>query len=889
MKREHWEEVERLYHTALEREPATRAAFLDEACAGDTELRRDVAGLLDYDDPEASFIQTPAIQIEARALAAQPLPDSQTKAETSPPGVRHIGAYQLLEPLGRGGMGEVHLALDTRLGRKVAVKLLPAEFTTQPERVRRFAQEAHAASALNHPNIITIHEIGEAAVAEGGTHYIVTEYVEGQTLRERMVGAPQRRLKLVEALELATQIAAALAAAHAAGITHRDIKPENVMVRNDGIVKVLDFGLAKLTEPSEPEIDKPIPLSPGVNTETGIVMGTPRYMSPEQARGERVDARTDIFSLGVLIYEMLIGRAPFAGATTSDVIAAILKDEAQPLSVQAPEVPPELERIVSQALRKNRAERYQNTKDLLTDLKDLKQELEFAAKLERTHQPSVGGGARHTVSRIKSRWRSALLALAALVLIIAGLTVYHSTRNASGVIDSIAVLPFANQNHDPEADYLADGLTESIINNLTQLPELRVIARNSVFRYKDKDTDMFGAGRALGVRAVVVGRVLQRGEQLMISAELVDVRENKQLWGHQYNRKLADVFAVQDQIAREITENLRLKLSGAEQRQFAKPPTQNLKAYQNYMLGRKHSNRSTREDLIAAIGYHEKAIAEDHNYALAYAGLANAYAILGARGLIPPQEGRRKAEEAARRAVALDDNLAEAHAALGLVYIDYVPFNFSLSDREVRRAIELSPSLALAHFFLGNSLSRQGRQDEALAELLKARELDPLSSAIGRVVATPYYLKRDYVRALEVLRQAEELGPAFTTTLEAGIYIRNGLFDEALAGLEKAKLERKNDPILIYCTGLVYAAREERAEALRIINELEQISGASLSQAHWIAKIYATLGEKELALEWLERGLAAGAIGVFYKDDPVWDPLRSEQRFANLLRQMGIP
>jgi serine/threonine protein kinase len=351
MERERWKQVEQLYHAALEREGAARAAFLDEACAGDDDLRREVTELLACDDSEASFINAPALQMVARALTVKPLSESQIKTEPHPPLARQIGAYQFIEPLGRGGMGEVYLALDTRLRRKVALKLLPTEFTTQPERVRRFAQEAHAASALNHPNIITIHEIGEAPTENGSTHYIVTEYVEGETLRERMLGAPQRRLKLADAVEIASQITAALAAAHQAGITHRDIKPENVMVRRDGIIKVLDFGLAKLIEPSAPGSATPELTVARVSTETGLVMGTPRYMSPEQARGERVDARTDLFSLGVLIYEMLTGQAPFAGATTSDLIAAILKDEAQPLIAHTPDAPPELERIVGQALR----------------------------------------------------------------------------------------------------------------------------------------------------------------------------------------------------------------------------------------------------------------------------------------------------------------------------------------------------------------------------------------------------------------------------------------------------------------------------------------------------------------------------------------------------------
>jgi TolB-like protein/DNA-binding winged helix-turn-helix (wHTH) protein len=488
------------------------------------------------------------------------------------------------------------------------------------------------------------------------------------------------------------------------------------------------------------------------------------------------------------------------------------------------------------------------------------------------------------------RPRRVLLTLGVLALIVISLvlTFGYFQPKTGGAIDSIAVLPFANQNHDAETEYLADGVTENIINNLTQLPNLRVIARNSAFRYKGKEADWLIAGQALGVRAVIVGRVQQRGENLLVSAELVDVRENKQLWGQQYNRKLADVFIVQGEIAQEISEKLRAKLSGAERQQLAKRPTENLKAFQSYTQGLAYSHRRTREDLLTAIGHYEKAIAEDRNYALAFAGAANAYASLGLYGFIAPSEGRRKAEEAAHKALALDENLAEAHTVLGQIYVHFTPYNFSLGDRELRHAIELSPSWALAHWYLGLSLVFQGRLDEAQAELLQARELDPLAPVIARSLALPPYFKRDYARALELLRQANELGPPFGTTFEIGVYIQNKLFNETLADLEKAKQERKNDPILIYGTGMLYAARGERAAALQIIQELEAMSGERLSQAHWIAKIYATLNEKELALTWLERGLAAGAIGSFYKDEPVWDPLRSDPRFVALLRQMGI-
>ncbi len=456
-------------------------------------------------------------------------------------------------------------------------------------------------------------------------------------------------------------------------------------------------------------------------------------------------------------------------------------------------------------------------------------------------------------------------------------------------VKSIAVLPFENQNRDPDTEYLSDGIPESIINSLSQLPNLKVMSRNSVFHYKGKGMDAPAVAKELKVQAVLTGRMTQRGDGLSISVELINAQDNSQIWGQQYNRKLADVFAVQEEIAKEISEKLRLKLSGAKRQQLAKRPTENIKAFQYYMQGRSYINRQTREDLLEAIRYCEKAIEEDRNYALAYAGLADAYDNLGVRGYIAPIEGRRKAEEAARKALALDENLAEAHGALGLTYILFAPSNFALGDRELRHAIELSPSLAVAHLYLGVSLARQGRLDESLEELPKARELDPLSSIIARLAALPYYLKRDYVRALELLRQANELGPALSTTFEIGIYIQNRLFNETLAELEKAKRERKSDPILICGTGMVYAAQGKRAEALQVIKELEEMSGASLSEAHWIAKIYATLNEKELAFSWLERGLATGAIGSFYKDDPVWDPIRDDPRFAALVGKMVVP
>ncbi len=464
-----------------------------------------------------------------------------------------------------------------------------------------------------------------------------------------------------------------------------------------------------------------------------------------------------------------------------------------------------------------------------------------------------------------------------------------SSQSAQLPEKSIAVLPLVNESSDASQDYFSDGLTEELINGLGQIRQLRVIGRNSSFQFKGKAQDSRNIGQVLGVANLLEGSVRKVADRVRITVQLVRATDGSQLWSQSYDRELKDILAVQEEIATEISETLRLKLTGAERQQLAKRPTENLKAFEYYLQGRTYRQRNTREDVLAAIRYCEKALEEDRNYALAYAGLADAYGFLGTLSYVAPNEGRRKAEEAARKAFALDENLAEAHAELGQVYVQFAPYNFSLGDHELRRATELSPSLALARFYLAISLMRQGRVDESLVELLKARELDPLSSAIARQVAGAYYLKRDYVRALELLRQANELGPAFTTTWEIGVYIQNKLFNETLAELVKAKGERKNDPILIYDTGMVYAAQGKRAEALQMIKELEEMSGASLSQAHYIAKIYAVLNEKEMVFSWLERGLAAGAIGTFYKDEPMWDPIRSDPRFQAFVEKTSTP
>ena len=773
--------------------------------------------------------------------------------------------------LGRGGMGVTYLARDKVLRRRVALKVIdtPTVSTDRNSQTarERFLREARAAAALRHPNVAAVFQFG---AAPGGSRcFYAMELVEGETLETRVRRHGPLHPKLV--VEIATQIAQALVAAAAQGLIHRDLKPSNIMLKagNAGVteveVKIIDFGLAKAVADAGGEMD----------ITHGEFVGTPNFASPEQFESGPVDVRSDIYSLGTTLWFALTGKTPFAGRNIEEIRLAQKLAALPTEQLKAAHVPPFLRSLLKSMLALEPAGRPGVH--------------ELAARLR---------GRSGQASNVR-RIRFAIASTVVLILGASAFFIFHSLRrhpvavesvsNPAVLEKSVAVLPFDNQNRDPDIDYLSDGITESIIHSLSQLSQLKVMARSTVFQYKGKDVDPRKVGHDLGVGALVMGRLLQQGDKLTIQTELVNVSDGTELWGQQYNRKVADVFAVQEEIAKEISEKLRLKLSGAERQKLAKRPTENLKAFQYYMQGLSFAQRRTREDLLTAISYYDRAIEEDRNYALAYAGFADAYANLGAYGYIAPIDATRKTEKAAREAVALDENLAEAHAALALANIAFAPSNFQLGDRELRRAIEISPSLALAHSYLGFSLVRQGRLDQSLQEMLKARELDPLSPIIARQAAMPYHLKRDYPRALELLRQANELGPPFTTTWEIGVYVQNKLFNETLAELEKAKRARKGDPILIYDTGMIYAAQGKRPEALRIIKDLEGISDASLSQAHLIAKIYATLNEKEMAFSWLERGLATGAIGPFYKDEPVWDSIRGDPRFTDLVRRTGIP
>ena len=832
-----------------------------------------------------------------------------------------LGRYEIRSLLGAGGMGEVYLAQDTTLERTVALKVLPANVADDENRMQRFIREAKTASALNHPNILTIHEIGQ----QDEHHFIATEFIEGESLRQQIT---RSRMGLRETLEVISQVASALTAAHHAGIIHRDIKPENIMLRRDGVIKVLDFGLAKLvaTTPQEDTDAEAPTITKVVKTDPGIVMGTANYMSPEQARGMEVDARSDIWSLGVVLYEMVAGRLPFEGKTTSDVIATILHHEPPSLLLYRPDMPTELERIVEKTLTKDVEERYQLAKELNVDLKRLKQHLEIEAELERSITPEEGarragvptatGGrapaisgttkaaaaqtaegsatrtissAEYIVSEIKQHKRGALVALATIVLALGAIFAYVSYSNTRAqAISSVAVLPFANVSGDPNMEYLSDGISESLINALSQLPQLKVIARSSAFKYKGKEVDPQEAAKALGVQAIVTGRVVQRGDNLQVSAEMVDARDKTQLWGEQYSRKVTDVQSLQEEIARTISEKLRLRLTGTQQQQLAKHATANPEAYQLYLNGVFYRRKGGYENGKKALDYYNQVVRLDPNFALAWAGVADAYRYFAAGGVMDPKEANPKAKAAAQKAVELDETLAEGHVALGLVKLD--EWDWAGAEREFKRAIELNANLADAHFRYASHLSDIGRHTEALTEIKRAQELDPLRIQLRAQEGAALYFARRYDEAIQQLQSVIKIEPTFSFAhVYLGYaYLMKGMYKEAIAEYQKQlSLEGETTSTLCYL-GYALAQSGKRTEAQAMLDKLkttkEYVSPAEL------AVLYAGLGDKEGAIASLERAYAAHDLQMQYlKVEQHYDSLRSDPRFVELMRKVGLP
>jgi eukaryotic-like serine/threonine-protein kinase len=827
---------------------------------------------------------------------------------TFSPGTR-FGRYEIRSQLGVGGMGEVYLAEDTRLKRFVALKFLPLEVASDQKRMQRFNQEAHAVSALNHPNIITIYEIEQDAPVP----YITTEYIEGVTLRDRLAS---HLMTIEEALDVAIQTASALAAAHAKEIVHRDIKPENIMLREDGYVKILDFGLAKLmeTRATSPEAVTQ------VHTDVGSVIGTARYMSPEQARGIEVDARTDIFSLGIVLYEMLAGKSPFGGGTNHEVVAAILKEEPPPLYEFVPDAPVRLQEVVSRALCKNRDERYQTARELLADLRALKQDVEFELKLASSGHSTASGEAdkitstdefarvtasepmaRPTLSAVlkasdlRRRKNITVIALGALALALLGFAYWYFTRPAQA-IDSVAVLPFTNVGGDANTEYLSDGLTESLINSLSQLPNLKVIARSSVFRYKGKEVDPQMVGRELGVRAVLTGRVVQLGDNLVIQTELVDVATQTRLWGEKYTRKVSDIIALQDEISREISDKLRLKLSGEEKKQLAKRYTENSEAYKLYWKGRYYWNQRRPEDIREAIRYFQQAIELDHSYALAYTGLADCY-VLGNLLQMSPKEAMPIAIEKTNTALSIDPELAEAHTSLAKIKLSY-EWDWEGAEEQFKKALELKPGYATAHQWFGVYLSEMGRHDESLEHRKRALDLDPLSLSISTGVGRAYFWARRYDEGLKHLEKTLERDPKYADThWSLGLcYEGKKMYPEAISAYQRAiSLSKTTEfpegkPEMIANLGHAYAVSGKRSEALKIIEQLQElINRQSYVSPYSIALIHAALEDVDEAFKWLDQAYRERDESFIHlKVDPRLDHLRSDPRFMERLRLINL-
>ncbi len=872
---ERWKKLDALFQEAVELQGEARKAHLAKVCASDQQLYLEVEELLSAHEREGSFIDSPIF------VLAPPVADEGYESLVG----RNIGPYRVITQLGRGGMGEVYLAQDSRLGRKVAIKLLAADLTDNDDRVQRFEQEARAASALNHPNILTIHEVGKASTDRGDARYIVSEFVEGETLRTLLRGG---KLDISQATAIAEQVASALSVAHEAGIIHRDIKPENVMVRPDGLVKVLDFGLAKLIErPVATEVDAQAPTKDGFSTTPGMVMGTASYMSPEQARGQQVDCRTDIFSLGVVLYEMVAGRRPFAGESTSDVIAAVLTAEPLPLSSLTSRVPVELERVSKKCLEKDRQARYQSAKELIAELKPLR-------KGNLTKETLVRRTAEGPVSRLATqRW---ILGFAAVALLTAGLGWFFYWRRSPvvrpGRIESLVVLPLENLSADPAQEYFADGMTDALIGDLAKIGALRVISRTSAMHYKGTKKSLPQIASELGVEAVVEGTVQRSGDRVLIRAQLIHATTDRHLWVETYERELRDVLKLQSEVAQTIAREIQIKVTPAEQARLTRQRPVNRKAFDDYLQGRYlYWNKRTRESAEQSIEYFQRAIKEDPAYAQAYAGLADSYNDLGSVivGALLPLEARRLAAEAAVKALELDSELAEAHTALG--HAKHYNWDWAAAEQEFKHAIELNPNYSNAHMRYGQYLVTMGDVEGAVREVNRARELDPYSLSISSLRGFVLENARLHNEAIEQFRNVLAVDPDnYEAYWHLGhTFAATRQFNEAIAASEKAASLSGRAPGALGFLGMAYGLAGRKAEANRVLNELLELSRRRYVTPVPMAVVYIGLGDKDQAFVWLEKAYQERSnFMAFLKVIPIADPLRSDPRFDNLLERIGL-
>jgi serine/threonine protein kinase/tetratricopeptide (TPR) repeat protein len=803
-------------------------------------------------------------------------------------------------------MGEVYLAQDTTLDRKVALKILPADLAANQDRMRRFVQEAKAAAALNHPNIAHIYEIGES----DGTNFIAMEFVDGKTLRERIHG---EKLELTVVLKHLLQVAEGLAKAHGSGIVHRDLKPDNIMITRDGHAKILDFGLAKLLE-TKPESaaemgEAATAMMPVQHSTPGVVMGTVGYMSPEQARAKPVDQRSDIFSFGCLLYEAATGRKPFAGDSIVDTLHKIIHDPAPAITDFNPSASPELQRVIRKCLAKEPEKRYQTVRDTANDLEELLEEMKGASDIGRSVAPSASSApgsmndglraestasvsqqpassAEYVVSGIKQHKLAVAIALVVLVVGAIGLGLYLRARTTQVAIESIAVMPFVNESGNADVEYLSDGMTETLINSLSQIPNLSVKARSSVFRYKGKEIDPKKIAAELNVQAILTGWVVQRGDQLTLNLELIDAQTENILWGNRYERKSSELVALQTEIARDVSNKLKTKMSGADAAKVEKNYTANAEAYQLYLKGRFYGSKRTGQDAQKSIEYYQQATTIDPNYALAYAGLAESNWFLALYSYPQVNEVVPKARELARKALELDNSLAEPHSILGVICFNY-DRDFACMERETRLAIELNPNYAEGHRRYGLLLQNLGRFEEARIAIRRALDIDPLSPVTNLQTAQLLFYERKYDESEAQSKKNLELDSNFWYAHWQLFYVYRMKRDYASAVEELAKVQdARGEPDAAKLIRESFAKGDWQGFLRKITAERARLK----LYPYFLATFFAELGEKDKAFAMLNEAIETkdqhtGQMKV----DPYMNPLRDDPRFREVLKKAGFP